>query len=82
MWIMYTAIKHPTDVSAWGEAELERSATLLLQGGLDTQGSALVDIGKLRAGGTNLAFGSSSCSHRGVTRGLAVARPGFPGCVP
>lgn len=80
---MYTAIKHPTDVSAQGEAELEQClATLLLQGGLDTQGSAVVDSGKLRAGGTNLAFGSSSCSHRGVTRGLAVARPGFPGCVP
>lgn len=80
---MYTAIKHPTVVSAQGEAELEQClATLLLQGGLDTQGSALVDSGKLRAGGTNLAFGSSSCSHRGVTRGLAVARPGFPGCVP
>lgn len=78
MWIMYTAIKYPTVVSAQGEAELEQHlATLLLQGGMYTQGStltSLVDNGNLRAGGTNLAFGSSSCSHRGVTRGLSAAQ--------
>lgn len=84
MWIMDIAIKYPTIISAWGEAELEQLlATLLLQGGMYIQGSALtglVDNGKLRAGGTNVAFGSSSCSHRGVTRGLSVAqaRPRLP----
>lgn len=42
MWIiMYPAIKHPRAVSAQEEAELEQHlATLLLQGGLYTQGSA------------------------------------------
>lgn len=38
---MYPAIKHPRAVSAQKEAELEQHlATLLLQGGLYTQGSA------------------------------------------
>lgn len=55
-------------------------ATLLLQGGMYTQGSAcgpalscLVEDGNLGVGGTSMAFSSSSYSYMGVTRGLSVA---------
>lgn len=45
MWIMDIAIKYPTIISAWGEAELEQLlATLLLQGGMYIQGSALTGL--------------------------------------
>lgn len=55
----------------------QRLATLLLQGGMYTQGSAcgpalscLVEDGNLGVGDSSMAFSSSSCSY---TRGLSVA---------